>query len=242
MKNGSPSLASTRLLARLSLACALALACARAPAADGLQASLSRAAPAVDPAVLGLALQAVNCASQADTARPQRLAVIDYSRASTEPRLWVFDLDRRRLLFSERVAHGRNSGDNYAVKFSNRESSLASSLGLFRTLDTYDGDNGYSLRMEGLEPGINSNAYDRAIVIHGADYVSDKFVRKVGRIGRSHGCPAVRRQVATPLIDSLKGGNYVFAYYPDAGWLKSSRFLHCDAAPQPLQTALSSDR
>ena len=197
-------------------------------AADGgLREALRRAAPSADPAVIGLALEATQCAVQHGLPSSQRLAVIDYSRPSTEPRLWVFDLPSHQLLYQELVAHGRNSGENQARSFSNADGSLESSIGLFRTLDPYNGHNGYSLRMEGLEPGINDHALQRALVIHGASYVSYSAARSQGRIGRSWGCPAVPLAVAPRLIDTLKGGQYVFAYYPDRHWLSSSPYLHC---------------
>lgn len=200
-----------------------------AAAADdaGLPAVLHRAAPALDSSVLRLALQARQCAMQQGQPGSDRLGVIDYSRPSIQPRLWVFDLSLRRLLYQELVAHGRNSGDNYARDFSNADGSLASSLGLFRTLDPYQGHNGYSLRMEGLEPGINDHAMQRAIVIHGASYVNYNTARREGRIGRSWGCPAVPLAAAPRVIGALKGGQYLFAYYPDPSWLESSPYLHC---------------
>jgi hypothetical protein len=189
--------------------------------------SLVQAAPSADPKVIRLAVEAASCASGQDQPAARRLAVIDYSRPSTEPRLWVFDLAQRRLLYAEFVAHGRNSGDNYARSFSNASGSYESSLGLFRTGDPYDGHNGYSLRMDGLEAGVNDRAAERAIVMHGAPYVNTKFLHTQGRLGRSQGCPAVRPEVARSLIDALKGGQYVFSYYPDAKWLASSAFLQC---------------
>jgi hypothetical protein len=201
---------------------------APAPADFSLLATLSAAAPAADPAVLALALRARSCAIDAATAT--RLAVIDYSRPSTQQRLWVFDLRQPRLLYSEYVAHGRNSGENLATRFSNRDGSLQSSLGLFRTAETYDGDNGYSLRMDGLEPGINDRARDRALVMHGAWYVDPLQALKQGRLGRSLGCPALRPQVAHALIDTLKDGQLLFAYYPDRDWLAHSRLLGCGAS------------
>ena len=196
-----------------------------------------RAAPSADPGVVRLALHAMNCAEQSGHQRARRLAIIDYSRPSTERRLWVFDLATSRLLFHERVAHGRNSGDNLAVSFSNAPHSRASSLGLFRTLAPYNGNNGYSLRLAGLERGVNNNALSRAIVIHGAAYVGDTGPVQA-RIGRSWGCPAVRRAVARPIIDSLKDGNYVFAYYPDAAWLKSSPYLNCKPQTQVVRAPI----
>lgn len=199
-------------------------------AGDSLVQSLARAAPKAKAKVIALAVQAARCADARDGVSTQRLAVIDYSQASTRLRLWVFDLASRKLLFEELVAHGRNSGDNYARRFSNEPDSLTSSLGLFRTVDTYEGSNGYSLRLAGLEPGINDRAESRAIVMHGAPYVNARFFKTTGRLGRSYGCPAVRQEIAQSLIDDLKGGQYVFAYYPDRAWLKSSLYLSCDSA------------
>ena len=198
-----------------------------AAAASNL-ATLSRLAPDADPRVLSLALEARECASQelGQPASP-RLAVIDYSLASTTPRLWVFDLEKNTLLFRELVAHGQGTGENMARAFSNRNGSHQSSLGLFRTAGTYQGNNGYSLRMEGLEPGTNDAAMERAIVMHGAAYVSAQNAQKQGRLGRSWGCPALRPEVAKQVIDSLKNGQMIFAYYPDTNWLARSPFLDC---------------
>ncbi|WP_136247839.1 murein L,D-transpeptidase catalytic domain family protein [Halomonas borealis] len=184
---------------------------------------LTHLAPGADPRVLRLAAQAFNCADP----DAERLAVIDFSLPSTEQRLWVFDLPRQRLLFRELVSHGQGSGNALAREFSNVPDSHQSSIGLFRTLNSYEGSNGYSLRLEGLEPGINDQAFQRAIVIHGADYVSESFIERTGRLGRSHGCPAVREEIAVPLIDSLKQSQYLFTYYPDPEWLADSTFLRC---------------
>jgi len=181
--------------------------------------------------VIALALTARGCAVAAGRAQvDDRLAVIDYSRPSTDPRLWVFDLQKPTLLYVEHVAHGRGSGANFAKQFSNVEGSFQSSLGLFRTGETYQGGNGYSLRMDGLEPGINDHARVRDIVIHGAPYVDAAMAKAQGRLGRSFGCPAVRRDIAKPLIDKLKDGQLLFAYYPDNGWLSKSAFLNCPGA------------
>lgn len=176
--------------------------------------------------VFDLALGAANCAVRSGAVeRPRTLTVIDYSRPSTEKRLWVYDLTTRELLYEELVAHGQGSGANIPSKFSNEADSHQTSLGLFVTDTTYVGKNGYSLRLEGLDRGINDRARERAIVMHGAAYVSESFVRANGRLGRSWGCPAVSDAVARELIDRVKGGGLVFAYYPDAGWLKTSKYL-----------------
>jgi hypothetical protein len=217
------------------LLCSLALGLVPAMAtAASTQADLSRLAADADPRVLQLALEARACAA-AELGQPAspRLAVIDYSRPSTEPRLWVFDLAADKLLFREVVAHGQGTGENMALHFSNKDGSHQSSLGLFRTAGTYEGHNGYSLRMQGLEPGTNDAAMARAIVMHGAPYVNTSMARSTGRLGRSWGCPALRPEVAHQVIDSLKNGQMLFAYYPDSGWLKHSPFLGCNSRKVP---------
>src|SRR4051794_37025917 len=177
----------------------------------------------LEPRVLQFAVQTAQCAQQVvPVVNRSLLTVIDYSRPSTSPRLWVIDLHTGRVLFEELVAHGRGSGENLTDHFSNEPGSLASSLGLFLTGDTYVGSNGYSLRLQGLEAGVNDRAFDRAIVMHGASYVRAGMER-LGRLGRSWGCPAVRPAVARQLIDTIKGGTLLLAYYPDAQWLHGSR-------------------
>ena len=200
-------------------------------AAPTLLHQLVKAAPDADPEVLALALEARTCAARNGTGTDAtRLAVIDYSRPSTERRLWVFDLNEARLLYGEHVAHGRGSGENMATAFSNTDGSHQTSLGLFTTAETYMGGNGYSLRMDGHEPGWNDNARKRLIVMHGAPYVNPLQARAQGRLGRSFGCPAVRPEVAKPMIDTLKQGQLVFAYAKNDKWLKGSRFLGCSGA------------
>ncbi|QBR43481.1 murein L,D-transpeptidase catalytic domain family protein [Stenotrophomonas indicatrix] len=223
-------LAALGLLATTASAPAGAQTPIAAISADDLAAQLAHTAPKADRRVLQLAAHAMRCALQ----RPElgvsseRLSVIDYSRPSTEPRMWVFDLARQRLLFEEWVAHGRNSGENRTEHFSNRDGSFMSSIGAFTAQETYMGGNGYSLRLAGLEPGFNDRARERAIVIHGAPYVNPSTAQLQGRLGRSLGCPAVRLSVAKPLIDALRGGTMVFAYYPDKDWLKHSQLLGGD--------------
>lgn len=166
--------------------------------------------------------------------RSEILTVIDYSRPSTEPRLFVIDVPAGRVKFAERVAHGRGSGENATERFSNKFGSRMTSLGVFRAADTYDGHHGISLHLDGLEPGFNDHARDRAIVIHGARYVSADAVSALGRLGRSWGCPAVRPSFAKRLIDTIKDGSLIVAYYPDAAWLARSAFLASPVtAPAP---------
>lgn len=221
-------------LASAALVLTAVAAPARADNAGGrgnpLLAQLQRLAPEADPQVLALALESAECASASGTIpAPRRLAVIDYSRPSTERRLWVFDLSAPRVLYNEYVAHGRASGENLPTAFSNLDSSHQSSLGLFSTAEVYTGHNGVSMRMDGLEPGFNDRARDRAIVMHGATYVDPQMAQRQGRLGRSYGCPAVRPAVAEGMIDALKDGQLVFAYYPDQQWLTQSRFFRCRA-------------
>jgi L,D-transpeptidase-like protein len=180
----------------------------------------------IETDVFEMALDAASCAVRTGAvSAPETLTVIDYSKPSTERRLWVFDLKAKELVYEELVAHGQGSGANMATQFSNEDESHQTSLGLFVTRDTYVGKNGYSLRLDGLDRGVNDRARDRAIVMHGAPYVSEQFVKANGRLGRSWGCPAISAVVAKQMIDRVKGGGLVFAYYPDAKLLKTSRYL-----------------
>ena len=192
-------------------------------------ARLETLAPEVDPGVLALALEARNCAIRnGEVDEDAKLAVIDYSRPSTDKRLWVFDVGRNELLFHELVAHGQGSGDNYATRFSNQDSSHQTSLGLFLTAETYIGNNGYSLKLDGVDRGFNDNARSRAIVMHGAWYVSPQMVASKGRIGRSYGCPALNQGIARRVIDTMKGRQLLFSYANDAAWLHKGQSFACD--------------
>jgi hypothetical protein len=180
----------------------------------------------IETDVFEMALDAASCAVRTGAVNaPGTLTVIDYSKPSSERRLWVFDLKSKELVYEELVAHGQGSGANMATQFSNEDESHQTSLGLFVTRDTYVGKNGYSLRLDGLDRGVNDRARDRAIVMHGAPYVSEQFVKANGRLGRSWGCPAISAVVAKQMIDRVKGGGLVFAYYPDAQLLKTSKYL-----------------
>lgn len=181
----------------------------------------------IDENVLSVALRAAaKAVERGEATATTTLTVIDFSRPSTTERLWTFDLADRTLLFKEAVSHGRNSGHNMATKFSNVPESNMSSLGLFRAAEGYVGKHGYSLRLDGLEKGINDRARARAIVIHGADYVNLAVAKTQGRLGRSLGCPAVRPEVSAKLIDAIKEGGLVFAYYPDTTLLETSEYLN----------------
>lgn len=208
-------------------------AVAPALAAGSAPASFVRA-DGLSPRVLSLALDAVACAkAHGVSGRGDLLTVIDYSLPSTEPRLWVLDLARGKVLFHELVAHGSGSGDNYATRFSNVPDSRQTSLGLFLTGGTYEGGNGYSLTLRGLDPGVNDLAEARHIVMHGAWYVSPEHARSHGRIGRSWGCPALSVAIARPVIDTIKEGSFVFAYTGQREWYqKASSSLRACAAPR----------
>jgi hypothetical protein len=180
----------------------------------------------IDPAVLRLSLNAYLQARHKGLSNKSLLTVIDYSKPSSERRLWVFDLKNGKTLFNTWVSHGKNSGGTMASSFSNSPGSLKSSIGVFITDSTpYMGGNGYSLRLRGLESGINDNAYNRDIVVHGARYVNAETARRYGQVGRSWGCPAVSDKLAAPLINTIKDDTVLFAYYPDHKWLSSSQFL-----------------
>jgi hypothetical protein len=150
------------------------------------------------------------------------LSIIDYSKSSGENRFFVIDLENKKLLFKCLVAHGKNSGESIAASFSNQSGSLKSSLGFFLTAETYIGENGYSLRLDGLEKGINDSARIRDIVIHGAGYVSQKFIDENGRLGRSWGCPALPLDVTKEIIDCISGGSCLFVYAADSLYKETS--------------------
>jgi hypothetical protein len=185
---------------------------------------LSRKAPELNRNVLKLALTAYKKAAVKNNVKKPVLTVIDYSMPSSKQRMWIFDLRHEKLLYNTYVAHGQNSGMTVPNHFSNQPSSKATSLGTYITRDTYIGSKGYSLNLQGLEKGFNDNAYNRRVVIHGAWYVEPDFIRKSGRAGRSWGCPSIAKTIATPVINLIKGGSVVFAYYPDHNYLSHTGY------------------
>lgn len=142
------------------------------------------------------------------------ISIIDFSKPSSEKRLYILDMKNYRIIYNTLVSHGRNSGREMATQFSNQHSSYMSSPGFYITRETYEGKNGYSLKLEGLEPGINDNAYERGIVVHGAGYVNESYVQSQGYIGRSQGCPAVPSNLAAPVINTIRNGSCLFIYHP----------------------------
>lgn len=190
----------------------------------------------LSPKVLAMALDAMACAKAKGAAgSDELLTIIDYSLPSTQRRLWVLDLKHGDVLFNELVAHGRGSGDNYATRFSNLNDSHQTSLGLFLTGGTYTGGNGYSMVLKGLDAGVNDLAETRHIVMHGAWYVSNDQIRSQGRLGRSWGCPALSQEMAPRVIDTIKGGTFVFSYAGEASWIQkaSNSTRTCGGSNQP---------
>lgn len=178
----------------------------------------------LDSRVIEMALKAHRVALRHhEIPKDHLLTIIDYSRPSTERRLWVIDLKKMRVLFNTVVAHGRGTGSHIAQFFSDQSGSHQSSLGVFKTGVIYHGSHGQSLKLHGLEKGFNGNAYNRGIVIHGAHYV---YPGMKGRLGLSHGCPALSEQEAPEIIQKIKNGSLIFAYYPDKRWLNHSRYLN----------------
>ena len=154
------------------------------------------------------------------------LTIVDFSQSSRNRRLYVIDLEHKKLLFNTFVAHGRNSGEEYASKFSNRSGSYMSSLGFYITRQEAVGPNvGLSLVLEGVEKGINDRALERGIIIHGADYATEQFIRNTGRLGRSFGCPSLPPEETKPVIGTIKDGSCLFIYYPDQDYLRQSVFF-----------------
>ncbi|MEO8721749.1 MAG: murein L,D-transpeptidase catalytic domain family protein [Ginsengibacter sp.] len=153
------------------------------------------------------------------------LSIVDFSLSSNQKRLFVIDMENLKLLFNTYVAHGRNSGKEFAGRFSNSPESNMSSLGFFITKNTYHGEHGLSLKLEGEEKGINDNAASRAIVIHCADYVSERTIKSLGYIGRSLGCPALPKKYTKPIIETIKDGSCLFLYSESQHYLSNSEIL-----------------
>lgn len=152
------------------------------------------------------------------------LSIADMSQSSNAKRLYVIDMENKKVLFNTYVAHGRNSGEEFAASFANKNNSYKSSLGFYVTGNTYQGVHGTSMRLKGVEEGINDIAEQRGIVMHGASYVSESFIQQHGRLGRSQGCPAVPESLCKPIVEIIKEGSCFFMFYPDNNYLKHSKF------------------
>jgi hypothetical protein len=167
------------------------------------------------------------------------LTIIDFSISSNRERMWIVDMNNKQVIHSSLVAHGRNSGQEFANSFSNISGSYQSSLGFYITDAIYQGKHGTSLRLNGMEPGINDNAMQRAVVMHSADYVSNDFIKKHGRLGRSFGCPSIPVENHEEIISLLSGGSCLYIHFPDASYQASSLLLKDDTAQRGIQLFLS---
>jgi hypothetical protein len=155
------------------------------------------------------------------------ITIADYSQSSNKKRLYVIDLENKKLLFHTYVAHGRNSGDEFARNFSNENASFKSSLGFYITEQPIIGSHtGFSLQIKGVEKGFNDNALKRAIIIHSAEYATENFIKKYGRLGRSYGCPVLPPDINKAIIECIKGGSCLFIYHPDKHYICSSTLLN----------------
>lgn len=161
----------------------------------------------------------------------QVLTVCDYSLSANKNRMWVIDMASNKVLLNTYVAHGQGTGEEYAKHFSNKEGSHQSSMGFYVTGETYNGSHGNSLYLHGMDEGYNSAAYERAIVMHGAAYVSKDFIAGTGRLGRSWGCPAIAPELCSQIIDCTKGGTCLFIYYPEEKYLADSYWLNRKITP-----------
>lgn len=179
----------------------------------------------LNPRIIQLGIIAYNNAVKEGVVQQRLLTIVDFSMPSTEKRFWVFDLDHHRVLFNKLVAHGKYTGGIHAASFSNAMNSHKSSLGIYVTENTYVGKMGYSLRLHGLEEGINDNVKKRGIVIHSSYFVSHEFIRLSGQLGRSKGCLALSRKCSRAIIDTIKNGSIIMVYHPASGWVSRSRFL-----------------
>ena len=166
-----------------------------------------------------------NLLSEGKISNKNIITIIDFSLPSVEKRMWIVDLATQKILFHDWVAHGKNSGGNMATSFSNTPNSNQSSLGFYITANTYTGKHGLSLRLQGQEDGINHNAFKRAIVMHGADYVNEGIIKSVGRLGRSFGCPAVSMKIYKDVINTVANGSCMFIYHPQENYLTKSNLL-----------------
>ncbi len=190
--------------------------------------------------VFALALQGyTNLKAVPGNVKKDIITVVDFSLPSTEKRLWVIDLTNKKVLFNDWVAHGRNSGNNYAKKFSNTPNSNASSIGFYLTGGTYTGKHGLSLYLDGKDKGFNDNARARSIVMHGAKYVGGDFIQKYGRLGRSLGCPSLSMDIFEDVIDTIRDGSILFIYSPDKNFMAKSTVLHPVAQTKSLASAIN---
>ena len=170
----------------------------------------------------------INLKNSEQLSEKQLLTIVDFNKSSSLKRLWIIDLAQQKLLYNTLVAHGQGSGLDMANKFSNIENSHQSSLGFYITSDIYAGKHGRSIRLDGMDKDFNSNAKNRAVVIHGAKYVSQQFIDQTGRLGRSHGCPALPVELTNQIINNIKGRTCLFIAGPQKNYV--SEYINQDLA------------
>lgn len=198
--------------------------------------------PLLSEATIQKTIASLTCAQAQAISHTQILTIIDYSLPSNQKRLWIFDLKENKLLFNTYVSHGITSGTTTTTFLSNKNNSKASSVGVYRTEQTYYGRDGLSLRLQGLDKGFNDNASQRYIVMHGGWYVEEDFIKKYGRAGRSWGCPALPSPLTKPILTAIQDKSFLVIYYPSDTWLSKSKFLNCKAAPpSPPIEAVATD-
>ena len=196
-------------------------------AAEELYTDLHLAESGMHEEVFDLALKGFNkLEGSGKIQNEDKITIVDFSQPSNQKRLYVIDLNKKQILFQSYVSHGRGSGELWAKSFSNQSSSYKSSPGFYVTEETYTGHNGYSLRLDGLEKGINDNARNRSIVMHGARYASESAINELGFLGRSQGCPAIPLALHKPIINSIKDGTCLFIYTPDESYIDRSELLN----------------
>lgn len=198
---------------------------------------LTHAAPYLNPLVINKALTTLKCATEYNVDHNNILTIIDYSLPSNEKRLWVFDLNAKKLLFHTYVSHGIKSGALLTNYFSNKFNSKASSIGVYQTQQAYYGRDGLSLRLDGLDRNFNDNASGRSVVMHSGWYVEERFIKKYGRPGRSWGCPALPLENSQAIINTIKDKSLLVIYYPSDAWFAKSKFLNCDKNSAPQYTS-----
>lgn len=204
-----------------------------------LQLMLKHNAPNLNPLVVNKVLTTLKCITQYNVNHNNILTVIDYSLPSNQKRLWVFDLQEKKLLFYTYVSHGIKSGALITNYFSNKYNSKASSIGVYQTQQAYYGRDGLSLRLDGLDRSFNDNASNRAVVMHPGWYVEEWFIKKYGRPGRSWGCPALPMENSQAIINTIKDKSLLVIYYPSDAWFAKSKFLNCDKFTQTQETSNS---
>jgi hypothetical protein len=199
----------------------------RAEVISGLYDNMGLGLKGLSEEAFSLGMQGLDRLRESGTIINENLiTIVDFTKPSSQKRMFVLDVQHQKILFQTYVAHGQKSGKEFANQFSNIPESYQSSLGFYETSGTYSGKNGYSMKLKGLESGINNKAEERAVVVHGAPYVSESFIRAQGYLGRSWGCPALPQELNKPIIDKIKNGSCLFIYSNNKNYLDHSKILN----------------